>query len=162
VSANILKTIAIASLLGFVLAVTLFEIQGGMGGKKIPPALHHSESKARHLRAPAFNSTQPSLPSSSESFYQIIIDNNLFRPLGWTPPRKREPYSLIGTLIPRDGIYKPQAILQNTNASSTYIVTLGDKLDADTKVMDIQAKQVTLEKDGQLKTLKLNTAPLLK
>ena len=36
----------------------------------------------------------------SETFYRMIINNNLFRPLGWTPPRPIEPYRLLGTLLP--------------------------------------------------------------
>ena len=38
----------------------------------------------------------------NSDFYHTIIDNNLFRPLGWTPPRPQEPYRLLGTIIPID------------------------------------------------------------
>lgn len=95
-------------------------------------------------------------------FYRTIIDNNLFRPLGWRPPRPREPYRLIGTVIPTDGITGAQAILQTTRGNTTYTVTQGDTLDADTTVINIQAKQVTLEKAGQQRTLKFNPTPWLK
>lgn len=33
---------------------------------------------------------------NSETYYQTIISNNLFRPLGWRPPVPREPYRLLG------------------------------------------------------------------
>ena len=95
-------------------------------------------------------------------FYRTIIDNNLFRPLGWRPPRPREPYRLLGTLIPKDGKTGAQAILQTTHGNTTYTVTRGDTLDADTTVIDIQAKQVTLEKAGQQRTLKFNPTLWLK
>ena len=95
-------------------------------------------------------------------FYRTIIDNNLFRPLGWRPPRPREPYRLIGTIIPTDGIADARAILQTTRGSTTYTVTQGDTLDADTTVINIQAKQVILEKAGQQRTLKFNPTPWLK
>ena len=37
------------------------------------------------------------------SFYQTIIYNNLFRPLGYLmPPRSKEPYRLLGTILPPD------------------------------------------------------------
>ena len=39
----------------------------------------------------------------ASAFYRTIVDNNLFRPPGWTPPRPRFRYRLIGTLLPRDG-----------------------------------------------------------
>ena len=55
----------------------------------------------------------PSLKSAifdSESYYRLIIENNLFCPLGWMPPVRVEPYRLIGTRIVRDGETPPQAI----------------------------------------------------
>ena len=99
---------------------------------------------------------------TAPDFYRTILDNNLFRPLGWKPARPREPYRLLGTLIPCDGKSKAQAILQKNPAGKTYTVTIGDQLDADIIVIDIQTKQVTLEKAGRRRTLTLNTTPWLK
>ena len=95
-------------------------------------------------------------------FYRTIIDNNLFRPLGWKPPRPREPYRLIGTLIPTNANTPKQAILQRTPAGSTYTVTIGETLDKDTTVVDIASKQITLSTTGVQRSLKLNTTPLIK
>lgn len=95
-------------------------------------------------------------------FYSTIIDNNLFRPLGWRPSRPKEPYRLIETIIPTDGKTFAQAILETTRGNMTYTVTRGDTLDADTTVIDIQPKQVTLEKIGQQRVLKFNPTPWLK
>lgn len=95
-------------------------------------------------------------------FHRTIIDNNLFRPPGWQPSRPREIYRLLGTLPPNDGQTKAQAILQSTTAGTTYIVNIGDTLDTDTTVTDIQWKQVTLEKSGQQRTLTLNATLLIK
>ena len=53
--------------------------------KVVPVA---SSSRARALPPVAFDSF---------AYYRTIIDNNLFCPLGWTPPRPVEPYRLIGT-----------------------------------------------------------------
>ena len=36
----------------------------------------------------------PPIDFDSEAYYRPIIENNLFRPLGWTPPRPIEPYRL--------------------------------------------------------------------
>ena len=36
-------------------------------------------------------------------YYRIITRNNLFRPLGWTPPEKKLQWYLIGTKINEDG-----------------------------------------------------------
>lgn len=115
---------------------------------------------SRYLQVPASPSQTDDFQDSD--FYRTIIDNNLFHPLGWRLPRPREPYRLIGTIIPTDGITDARAILQTTRGNTTYTVTQGDTLDADTTVIDIQAKQVTLEKAGQQRTLKFNPTPWLK
>ncbi|MYC76691.1 hypothetical protein F4X10_13080 [Candidatus Poribacteria bacterium] len=98
----------------------------------------------------------------SSAFYLTIVDNNLFRPLGWRPPRPREPYRLLGTILPTDANTPKQVILQKIPVGRIYTVTIGDTLDADTTVTDIQPKQVTLENAGVLRTLKLNTTPWIK
>ena len=49
-----------------------------------------------------------------------------------------------------------------TTARTIYTVRIGETLDKDTTLTDIQPKQVTLEKAGVLRTLLLNTTPLLK
>ena len=99
--------------------------------------------------------TPPAVLKVSETYYRTIIDNNLFRPLGWTPPRPIEPYRLIGTILPRSENTPLQAIIESTTGHQTYIVTLGSNLDADTQVVDIQSKQVTLSTQGQQRTLML-------
>ena len=92
----------------------------------------------------------------SESYYRTIIENNLFRPLGWTPPRPTEPYRLIGTILPTDDRRPPSAILQTTTGNpQTYIVSTSEKLDGSTEVVSIQGKAVTLSTVGQTRTLKL-------
>lgn len=103
----------------------------------------------------------PVLDFDSASYYRTIIDNNLFRPLGWTPPRPIEPYRLIGTKLAYYANTPPQAILQSTTGETTYIVSIGETLDASTEVVDIQPKQVTLSSNGEQRTLRLNTAVTL-
>ena len=89
------------------------------------------------------------------AFYRTIIDNNLFRPLGWRPPRPIEPYRLMGTILPRAANIPPRAIIQTTAGNQTYIVTTGEKLSADTEVVLIESKRVVLSTNGQQRTLKL-------
>ena len=88
-------------------------------------------------------------------FYRTIVDNNLFRPLGWTPPRPTEPYRLIGTILPRSTNTPPQAIIETTAGKKTYIVTTGEKIEASTEVVSIEGKQVVLSTDGKQRTLRL-------
>lgn len=93
----------------------------------------------------------------SETFYQTIIDNNLFRPLGWTPPRPKEPYRLIGTVLPRSANTPPKAIIETTAGNQTHIVSPGEQIDASTEVVSIEGKAVTLSTEGQQRTLRLRS-----
>ena len=115
------------------------------------PRLSDQHRTPSRVRLPS--STLPPLQSD---FYRTIIDNNLFRPLGWTPPRPKEPYRLLGTILSPNVDTPPQAILQTTVGNTTRIVTIGEELDTDTEVVDIQLKQVILSTKGQQRTLKLN------
>ena len=108
------------------------------------------------------NSQDTLTDSQTTKFYRTIVDNNLFSPLGWTPPRPRETYRLLGTILPTDANIPKQAILQKTPVGRIYTVTIGETLDTDITVTNIQPKQVTLEKAGVRRTLHLNTTPLLK
>ena len=86
------------------------------------------------------------------AFYKVIIDNNLFRPLGWTPPNDEPAYSLIGTAVGTEGAVS-QATLLEKKSNRYHFVTIGTKL-GDMTVKDIQAKQVTLDNAGKPITLK--------
>ena len=86
------------------------------------------------------------------AFYRVIIDNNLFRPLGWTPPNNESVYSLIGTAVGVDGAVS-QATLLEKRSNRYHFVTIGTKL-GDMTVKDIQAKQVILDNAGKPITLK--------
>ncbi len=90
------------------------------------------------------------------AFYKVIIENNLFRPLGWTPPNNEPVYSVVGTVVDANGTIA-QATLLEKRSNRYHFVTVGAKLD-DMTVMDIQAKQVTLDKAGE--TITLNAGAL--
>ena len=88
------------------------------------------------------------------AFYKAIIDHNLFRPLGWTPPNNEPSYSLVGTKAVGTNGAISQATLLEKRSNRYHFVTIGTKL-GDMTVKDIQAKQVTLDKAGE--TIKLKT-----
>ena len=82
---------------------------------KSPPHLGtqpHRPSRAR-FKSSTFRSPQ-------SEFYRTIIDNNLFRPLGWTPARPTVPYRLLGTLLPIDANTPPKAIIQTTEGDQNH------------------------------------------
>ena len=89
------------------------------------------------------------------SLTKTIIDHNLFRPLGWTPPKNEPAYSLVGAKVvdPNEGT--SQATLLEARSNRYYFVTIGTKV-GDMTVKDIQAEKVTLDKAGETITLKQN------
>ncbi len=97
----------------------------------------------------------PVVDFDSASYYRPILAYNLFRPLGWSPPVPREPYRLIATILPRDATTPATAIIETTAGKTTSLVSVGDALDAATKVVSIESKQVPLLTNGQPRTLHL-------
>jgi hypothetical protein len=127
----------------------------------------HPESTARTVktqthrkaRTPPRNEDTDTLKQFQKTdFYRTIIDNNLFRPLGWTPPRPQDHYRLLGTILPKDDRTPPTAIIETTIGHTTYIVSINDNLDADTKVISIKNKSVTISINGHHRTLRLLSA----
>ena len=95
----------------------------------------------------------------NEAFYRVIIDNNLFRPLGWKKPNEEPSYSLLGTVVDTDtGI--AQAILLEKRSNRHYFVSIGEKV-GDVTVKDIQPKQVVLDEEGKAITLKAGSLQFL-
>lgn len=121
-----------------------------------PNLLPRLGEQPRILSRTRFQSSTFQSPQSD--FYRTIIDNNLFRPLGWTRPVPPPAYRLTGTIIPKDSKTPPQALILATADQKTHIVTLGDKLAADPTVIEIHSKHVILDRNGQRITLKLDTS----
>ena len=94
-------------------------------------------------------------------FYRTIIDNNLFRPLGWTPPRPVSPYRLVGTLVSgaTDGVWVSKEII--AVRGQMRVVEIGDALDAEAKVLGIDRHSVLLETAGKEQVLTLPTSDVL-
>ena len=93
------------------------------------------------------------------AFYKTIINYNLFRPLGWTPPNNEPAYSLVGTVVDPNGAIS-QATLLEKRSNRYHFVTIGTKL-GDMTVKDIEARRVILDKAGETVTLKTGELQLL-
>ena len=92
-------------------------------------------------------------------YFQVIIDNNLFRPLGWTPERKSDvPFQLVGTIL-KDELDDYQAVLKAVDTQQIHFVNLNETQNGWRLVM-IEPKQVVLEKAGRRITLALNEQQL--
>lgn len=93
------------------------------------------------------------------AFYKTIIDYNIFRPLGWTPPKNEPSYSLVGTAVDSNGAIS-QATLLERRSNRYHFVTIGTKV-GDMTVKDIQARRVTFDKAGETVTLRTGELQLL-
>ena len=95
----------------------------------------------------------------NKAFYKTIIDNDLFRPLGWMPPNNEPSYRLEGTAVNQNGVIS-QATLLELRSNRYHFVTIGTELDGMT-VKDIQAKQIILDKEGETVTFRTGSLQLL-
>lgn len=90
--------------------------------------------------------------SNNSDFYKVIVDNNLFRPLGWRPPKKEPEYAFIGTRISSTGSLSEAYVLEQ-RSNQFYIAKVGDKV-GDATVKEIKEKKITLDKNGETITLR--------
>lgn len=87
------------------------------------------------------------LPHNLESFYQFIIDNNLFRPLGWRTPKKQPNWTLIGTAV-SENIADSKAFILERSSNHMHIVKVGDVF-GEALVKVIESKRVILNEAGK-------------
>lgn len=95
-----------------------------------------------------------------DAYYQIIIDNNIFRPLNWEPPQRVSAYTLLGTAIATDSS-SAEAYIQERESNQFYAVSVGQQIGKMT-VRTITPKRVTLTKNGEVLTLPLSHVRFLK
>ena len=94
-----------------------------------------------------------------DSYYQVVTDNNLFRPLGWTRPDNRPKYQLLGTKIPEDN--QPRmALIEETNSHRINYVSIGGQLN-EARIEKIEPNQVILSEQEQVVVLRNNAFQLL-
>lgn len=108
-----------------------------------------------HPQASNWGSRTPSNREESKEntdFYRTIVDNNIFRPLGWRPPNKEPEYSFISTHVGVNGA-KSKAQIHERRSNKSYFATIGDKV-GDAVVKDIKEKEIILDKDGEDITLR--------
>ncbi len=126
----------------------------------VAPKIEHKKSVKKNEKLYAHLKPKP--VDHEALFFQTIIENNLFAPLGWKPKKSTPIYRLIGTHIPVGKEIEATAILQETTGGETIrIVSIGTKLGKDTVVADIQPKQVILKKGKLRIPLRLATIQFL-
>ena len=101
---------------------------------------------------------EPTKPAK-EDFYEVIITNNLFRPLGYRKPRPPPPYQLIATVTNHES-GNNKALLRRARDGRLHYVGLGEEF-GDAKVERIGPKSVTLLVDGKSMKFRLPKTVLL-
>lgn len=99
-----------------------------------------------------------SIPSTPDAYYQIIIDNNLFRPLGWKPEEPKPKYILIGTVLAKNTTQHTEAIIIERQSGKLHIVRVNDWV-GELMVKKIGTKKVILQESDQEITLQIEHAP---
>lgn len=92
-------------------------------------------------------------------FYRVIIENNLFRPLGWRKPNRDPEYALVATWIGTRGTVA-KALVMERKSNQLYYVGKGEKV-GDAIVENIAANQVSLNASDDIVTLKAESMQFL-
>ena len=96
---------------------------------------------------------------SDGDFYSVIIENNLFRPLGWQRPNRDPEYALVATWIGTRGTVA-KALVMERKSSQLYYVAQGEKV-GNAIVENIAANQVSLKASDDIVTLKAESMQFL-
>lgn len=94
-----------------------------------------------------------------ETFYQTIIDNNIFRPLNWEPPQRISAYTLLGTTIATDSS-SAEAYITERKSNQFYAVSVDQQV-GEMIVKTITPKSVTLIQNGEVLTLSMSSSQFL-
>ena len=119
--------------------------------KHIPQAAKEMLNRTTQRRpVPSEQPVYEAYPTGDDAdldFYETIIRYNIFQPLGWRPRRTAPQYELIGTLVSANSA-NTEAFILDRSTNRLHTVQVGDKIDDDMLVEDIQEKRVILRKEG--------------
>ena len=93
-----------------------------------------------------------------EAFYQAIIDNNIFRPLGWQAEAPQPIYILIGTVITKRTTQHTKAFIVKRQSGQLHIVQVNDRI-GEEMVKGIEAKKVIGQSGDQEIILQIEHSP---
>lgn len=127
-----------------------------------PPVEKNKVNNPRQKAKPSQNKNivgeTDNTPGTPEAFYQTIIDNNLFRPLGWQPEAPQPKYMLIGTVITKNTTQHTKAFIVERQSRQLHIVQVNDRI-GEQIVKGIKAKKVILQGGDQEIILQIKHAP---
>lgn len=155
---KVLIFLGIGSLVGFLFVFGVGQQWGNLAkmdsehvnNDTLKARVKHLAGEYQKLKQVSNRETKNKKTNGDADFYHIIVDNNLFRPLGWKPPNEEPEYRLIGTAI---GINSEAFVVEN-RSNQFYVVSVGDEI-GDAVIKEIEEKRITLDKNGE--TITLNT-----
>lgn len=104
--------------------------------------------------------SEDSSSGDSEDYYSVIVNNNIFRPLGWRPPNREPEYAFVTTSVYDDASLSV-GYVEERRSNRTHAVGIGDKI-GDAVVTDIKDKEILLDKNGEKITLRRGNNLFLK
>ena len=148
---NAMKTVAAS--ITMLLLVIIAGILGTQQRRQTPQTQPEPKPKTETPRQTE-STRAPEWEEELPDYFQVIIDNNLFRPLGWKPERKSDvPFQLVGTIM-KDKVYDCQAVLKEIESQHIHFVDVNGTPNG-WQVISIAPKHIVLEKDDLRITLGL-------
>ena len=110
-------------------------------------------------QAPTAVAVEAPLTGIESDFYQTIIQNNLFAPLGTVLTRKSRPGSHLSLLATFTNVWitSPMALIENTTTGQQSVVAVGESFGA-FRLTHVNAKNVRLQHNGA--TVRLSLSPI--
>lgn len=87
-------------------------------------------------------------------YINVIVNKNLFMPLGWVKKEQKPSYVLTGVVSNAENINTSKAFIEQAGANKSYYVSPGDTV-GDAKVIEIDEWGAKLERSGEQIALKL-------
>ncbi len=121
-----------------------------MGGKK-----ENDKTSGKHSRPEGVGVDLNPAPQ----FYKVVIDNNLFRPLGYRRAKPGPPFELIATVVDRNW-GGSKALIRSNADRQVYYVGVGEEF-ADAKVEMIEPLKVKVFRHGKSQEFRASTGGFL-
>ena len=121
--------------------------------------LVHAQDEKRAQEKKRVDRREAGERESVGDFYRVIIENNLFRPLGWRKPNRDPEYALVATWIGTKGTVA-KALVMERKSNQLHYVARGEKV-GDAIVQNIAANQVSLKASDDIVTLRAESMEFL-
>ena len=156
---TVLLMCCVASLLFLNSQSVYAQVENSQNGVKNFSDSSKSLKRGRNGTEKRVNRKEPRERESVGDFYRVIIENNLFRPLGWQRPNRDPEYALVATWIGTQGTVA-KALVMERKSSQLYYVARGEKVGS-AIVENIAANQVSLKASDDIVTLKAESMQFL-